>query len=140
MVLGSALWVTGEITQRRHLIRFGRQNAMWGAVDAAIAIAGRRSRHRRGPLSAAETARKARTLQWTLVANAVADVAYVGAGAHILKRTITTRSESRGSATQTVEATFRGMGSGDGAAIILQGGFLLVLDTVFAARVRHARG
>lgn len=80
---------------------FGRQTAAWGAVDGAIAYAGVRGRRRRGPTAV-------RRLQRVLLLNAALDVGYVAVGARL----------ARG-----------GRWRGDGAAVLVQGAFLLVLDT-----------
>lgn len=124
---GSAIAVRGMRSHRPQLMRFGRQTAMWGAIDGLIAGAGIRSRKSRGELSPQQVEVKARNLRWLLVANAAADIGYVIGGAVIAGRGLTGRS------------TFR-MGGGDGVAIIIQGGFLLALDSYFAKQVAQARG
>ncbi len=122
VVAGAALAAAGSATRRRAVVQFGRQTAMWGAVDGVIAGIGAVTRRRRGPLTAEEAEARARQLRMILLANAVADVGYVVAGAVVAAR-------SRGGRT-----TWR-MGSGDGAAILVQGGFLLVLDVLQARRL-----
>ena len=124
---GSAIAVRGSRSQRPQLMRFGRQTAMWGAIDGLIAGAGIRSRRGRGELSPQQVEVKARNLRRLLMVNAVADIGYVIGGAVIAGRGLTGRS------------TFR-MSGGDGVAIVIQGGFLLVLDSYFAKRVAQARG
>lgn len=126
-VLGSALWVAGWGSERRELLRFGRQTAFWGATDAAIALAGARARRRRGTLNDEEATKQAKRLLVILGVNAAADVGYIALGTTVLRRT-RTRAEANG-------GTWRGMGPGDGAAIIVQGAFLLGLDTAFAVHV-----
>lgn len=119
VALGSALAIAGRRRGSEQLMRFGRQTAMWGAVDGIIAGAGAMSRRGRGTLTAAEVDRKARSLRLLLAANAAADVAYVLAGAAIWLRGRDGRTTVR-------------MDAGDGLAIASQGAFLLVLDTVHA--------
>ena len=125
--VGSALWLAGWRTGRTDLLRFGRQTALWGATDVAIAMAGARDRRRRGELDQVGIDRKARTLQITLIVNGLADVAYVAGGARVWARTTPSHP------------TYWGMGRGDAAAIVIQGAFLLVLDAAFALRVTLAR-
>jgi hypothetical protein len=132
--LGSALWWAGWRSGRTDLLRFGRQAALWGAIDAAIAGAGIAQGRRRGELDEAQIERQARRLQIILVANGLADVVYVVGGVRVWARTGSSRS---GRAGQT--PTYLGMGRGDGVAIVIQGGFLLGLDAAFALRVARAR-
>ncbi|MEI4270225.1 hypothetical protein TEK04_00675 [Klenkia sp. LSe6-5] len=94
---------------------FGRQTAAWGAVDGAIAAVGTRNRRRRGPTDPAR-------LRRVLVVNAVLDVGYVAAGLVLLRGTPWTTDRWRG----------------DGAAVVVQGTFLLALDATAAAALRPA--
>ena len=87
---------------------FGRQTAAWGAVDGAIALVGARRRAAHGPTDPAR-------LRRVLLLNAGLDVGYLAAGAALLRR-----------------ARRRG----DGAAVLVQGAFLLVLDTTAARGLR----
>ena len=87
---------------------FGRQTAAWGAVDGLIAYAGSRKRARTGP-----TGR--RRLRRVLLVNAGLDVGYLLAGAGLVRRT---------------------RWRGDGQAVLVQGAFLLVLDTAAARALR----
>jgi hypothetical protein len=87
---------------------FGRQTAAWGAVDGAIAYAGVRGRDRKGPT-------ERRRLRTVLLVNAGRDVGYLALGARLR------RSERW---------------RGDGLAVLVQGAFLLLLDTTAAARLR----
>lgn len=82
---------------------FGRQTAAWGAVDAAIVYVGVRGRARRGSTDPVR-------LRRVLLVNAAADVGYLAVGAALL------RTRWRG----------------DAAAVLVQGAFLLVLDTAAA--------
>ena len=125
--IGSAIAVRGRRSQRLQLMRFGRQTAMWGAIDGLIAGVGIHSRKGRGELSPQQVEVKARNLRWLLMANAAADIGYVIGGAVIAGRGLMGRS------------TFR-MSGGDGVAIIIQGSFLLVLDSYFAKQVAQTRG
>ena len=86
---------------------FGRQTAAWGAVDGAIAYVGARRRATKGPTDAAR-------LRRVLLVNAGLDVGYLAAGAWLVRD---------------------GRWRGDGAAVLVQGGFLLGLDVTAASRV-----
>ena len=87
---------------------FGRQTAVWGLVDGLIAYGGRRKRARTGP---ADPAR----LRRVLLVNAGLDVGYLATGAVLVRRT---------------------RFAGDGWAVLVQGAFLLVLDSVAARALR----
>jgi hypothetical protein len=89
-----------------------------------IAGAGTISRRRRGTLDADGLHRQSKRLRALLLVNAAADVAYVAGGAAIAVRGFRGRTTWR-------------MGAGDGVGIIVQGAFLLVLDTTFAQRLSH---
>jgi len=122
VIKGGAIALLGKRTGREQWMRFGRQTAMWGAVDALIAGAGALSRSRRGDLTPEEVDAEARKLRRLLLINAAADVVYIAGGAHIA-----VRAGRRGTA-------FR-MGRGDGIAILIQGAFLLALDTTYARKL-----
>lgn len=94
----------GALAARPATRGFGRQTLAWGAVDAAIAAVGTRRRATRGPTDP-------RRLRRVLLLNAGLDVGYLAAGAYVLRRT---------------------RWPGDGAAMLVQGGFLLLLDTAAA--------
>lgn len=138
-ILGSALWLVGWRSARPEVLRFGRQTAFWGATDAAIALAGIRSRKRRGDLDPADVETKARRLQITLIVNGLADVAYVAGGARVLSRTTRGAPASHERTPSRRGRTYVGMGRGDGAAIMIQGAFLLALDAAYALRLTRAR-
>lgn len=87
---------------------FGRQTAAWGLVDGAIAYAGIRGRSRKG---ATDPAR----LRRVLLVNAGLDVGYLALG-------------------ERMRRTDRW--HGDGLAVLVQGAFLLLLDTTAAQRLR----
>ena len=89
---------------------FGRQTAAWGAVDGAIAWFGARKRRSKGPADP-------RRLRRVLLVNAGLDVGYLAAGAWLVRD---------------------GRWRGDGAAVLVQGGFLLLLDTIAARRLGQA--
>ena len=119
---GGAIALLGKRTGREQWMRFGRQTAMWGAVDALIAGAGALSRSRRGEMTQAEVDAEARKLRRLLLINAAADVVYIAGGAHIAVRAGRSGTSFR-------------MGRGDGIAILIQGAFLLALDTTYARKL-----
>ncbi len=98
----------GALSVPRRTRGFGRQTAAWGAVDGAIAAAGARNRARRGPTDPAR-------LRKVLLVNAGLDVGYLAVGAALLRRD---------------------RWRGDGAAVLVQGAFLLVLDGTAARALR----
>ena len=114
-VLGA--WATGSVLLGAGLCvpaatrAFGRQTAAWGAVDGLIAYVGSRNRARRGPTEPVR-------LRRVLLVNAGLDVGYLAAGARLLQR-----------------PRWRG----DGLAVLVQGAFLLVLDTAAAWALRPGR-
>jgi len=75
----------------------------------------------------------------TLVVNGMADVVYVAGGARVWSRRESAQRSTPDFQDASVSHTYWGMGRGDGAAIMIQGGFLLVLDTVFALRLSRKR-
>lgn len=87
---------------------FGRQTLAWGAVDGAIAAVGRRRHAARGPTDPTR-------LRRVLLVNAVLDVGYLAAGAWLVRD---------------------GRWRGDGAAVLVQGAFLLALDGTAARALR----
>lgn len=89
----------------------GRQTALWGAVDGAIALVGARRRAAKGPTDPAR-------LRRVLLVNAGLDVGYLLLGAR-LRRSSRWRE--------------------DGAAVLVQGAFLLVLDTSAALALPSGR-
>ncbi len=97
---------------------FGQQAIGWGAIDAAIALFGRRGLDKklaRG-YDAAEQAKDVRMLRRVLWANAGLDVLYIAGGLNLMR--------TRGRA----DARYRGHGAG----IVVQGAFLLIFDLVHA--------
>lgn len=115
---GVAIAVIGHRTGHREWSRFGRQTAAWGAIDAIIAGAGVIGRRRRGELTDAAALQKARSLRRLLIINGIADIGYIGLGAYLARHPKRSR--------------------GDGLAITIQGGFLLVLDATYAKRITAA--
>ena len=140
MIKGSIIALIGHRTGRKQWMRFGRQNAMWGAVDALIVGAGVLGRSRRGELTPDEVDAQARKLRVMLLLNAGADVIYIAGGAHIAYRAKPARpgGPAEPSLTGSPEVTSFKMGRGDGVAIVIQGAFLLGLDLTFARRLSAA--
>jgi hypothetical protein len=94
--------------------QFGWQQAGWGAVDAALAVAGWQNVEKNYAAARAETwdgdvHQEANRLWWILMVNGVLDALYIAGGAWLMRQP----SEKR-----------QGMGAG----IIVQGGFLLLWD------------
>ena len=132
---GAAVWCAGRRRGHEGAAAFGRQTVAWAGVNGLLALGGwaagrRRERGRSGetwstgtPAAGtstaggivvdAGTAARARTLRRVLLINAGLDVGYVVGGAALARS---------------------GRRTGDGVAIVVQGAFLLWLDT------RHARG
>jgi len=125
VIKGTAIALIGKRTGRKQWVRFGRQTAMWGAVDALIAGAGALSRSRRSELTQEEVDAEARKLRTLLLINAAADVVYIAGGAHIAFHAKPGPPE---------KTSFR-MGRGDGLAILIQGAFLLALDATYARKL-----
>ena len=123
IAVGTPLALIGRKMDNTLVSEFGRQNAAWGAVDAAIAGVGLMTRRGRGVLSHDQAEREIRKLRKLLVINSVADLGYIAGGMVIVGRSRRGMSSLR-------------MGAGDGVAIALQGAFLLVLDVSQAVRHR----
>ena len=126
---GTALALRGRGRDDRDLRAFGGQNAAWGGIDLVIAGVGEVRRRRRQasldrPLDPDVQAREWRTLRRVLLLNAALDVGYVALGLAAVRR-------GRASPSR------RGL-AGHGAAVVLQGGFLLVFDAVHARRAGRA--
>ena len=90
---------------------FGRQTAAWGLVDGALALVGARRQ------ATGRTTDPVR-LRRVLLVNTGLDVGYLAAGAWLVRRT---------------------RWRGDGAAVLVQGAFLLWLDATSARRLAGAR-
>jgi hypothetical protein len=124
--LGVPLALIGRKMDSAPVSQFGRQNAAWGAVDATIVGVGLIARRKRGVLSDDQAKHEIRKLRNVLAINALADVGYIAGGIAIAARSRRGVSPLR-------------MGAGDGAAIVVQGAFLLVLDVSQAVRLRKIR-
>ena len=103
-----SLLVGGALAAVPRTRGFGRQTAAWGAVDGVIAVVGAR-RAARGRTTAPARLRR------VLLVNAGLDVGYLAAGAWL---------------------SARPRWRGDGLAVLVQGAFLLALDTAGARRLR----
>lgn len=115
MGVGLALWRSDDPLRRG----VGEQYAGWGAVNALIALIGRRPPAEANSL--VETAARKRTLSRLLWLNTGLDVLYVLGGWRVLR--------GRGAA----DARWRGRGLG----IMLQGGFLFFFDLLHAVALRR---
>ena len=133
VVKGVAIALIGRRTGRQQWVRFGRQTAMWGAVDGLIAGAGVLARSRRGELTDDEAGAEAAKLRRLLMINAAADVVYIAGGAHIAAHAKPARIDAAGDLVPE-RRSFR-LGRGDGLAIAIQGAFLLALDATYARRL-----
>ena len=124
----AGLSIAAGLLLRRHAVAdrraFAVQQAAWGAIDGAIALGGAASARRNPPATAAEAGAQAGRLRRLLWINAGLDVGYVAAGAWLSRR--------RGAAAGN--HALRGHGLG----VLLQGGFLLLFDTVHALRLGAA--
>ena len=140
VIKGGIIALIGHRTGRKQWMRFGRQNAMWGAVDGVIAGAGVLGRSRRGELTPEQVEFEATKLRVMLLLNAAADVIYIAGGAHIAYHAKPARpgGPAEPSLTGSPEVTSFKMGRGDGVAIVIQGAFLLGLDLTFARRLSTA--
>lgn len=125
VIKGTAIALLGERLGRKQWVRFGRQTALWGAVDGLIAGAGALSRSRRGELTQDQVDFEATKLRVMLLLNAAADVVYIAGGAHIAVH----------AKPGPPERTSLRMGRGDGIAIVIQGAFLLALDATYARKL-----
>jgi hypothetical protein len=86
IAVGTPLALIGRKMDNTLVSEFGRQNAAWGAVDAAIAGVGLMTRRRRGVLSHDQAEREIRKLRKLLVINSVADLGYIAGGMVIVGR------------------------------------------------------
>jgi hypothetical protein len=116
--------VIGRAQGNEEAVQFGRQSAAWGIVDGVIAGVGAVTRRRRS--AGDDAVARARRLRRILLVNAVADVGYIAGGVAIARRARSGRSGS----------TAARFGTGDGLAMVVQGGFLLVLDLSQARRLK----
>jgi hypothetical protein len=123
--MGSSLaGVTFALLPNDYWRQFGLQAAAWGVIDAALAMAGRRSallkaeRSFAGDLSEANEHAEAEQFRRILLVNAGLDVIYIIAGLATASRYADTPGR-------------RGLGHG----IALQGLFLLIFDSLLARDV-----
>ncbi len=122
VVAGQVLARSADATQQNWRKGFARQQVGWGAVDLVIAgIGAYRGRGEQSP----EDLRK---LHRILLINAGADFGYLAGGLLMLSRSGQIADRFARADAETVR--------GDGAGILVQGGFLLLLDTVYAVRTR----
>ena len=103
-----SLLVGGALAAVPRTRGFGRQTAAWGAVDGVIAVVGAR-RAARGRTTAPARLRR------VLLVNAGLDVGYLAVGTALVRH---------------------GRWRGDGWGVVVQGAFLLVLDTTAARALR----
>jgi hypothetical protein len=119
--VGAALWRVGRRDGERALGDAGRMTVAWGLADAAVAGWGARRMRGRGRADGGGPGEAGRARRMALLtgANAALDVAYVATGVRLAA------SPRR---------------RGDGVAVVVQGLYLLYLDTryclEFAAQVR----
>ena len=118
--LGSALWRVGVRSEHAMLRAFGRQTAAWGAIDGTIVAVGWARRCSGAPPT------RAADLRRMLAVNAALEVGYVLGGIWLIAARDRLGRRPRYSAEQA---------TGDGAAVIVQGSFLLVMDSVHARRL-----
>lgn len=97
---------------------FGQQAMGWGAIDAAIALFGRRGLNKKlvQEYAAEKQEQDVRMLRRVLWVNAGLDVLYVAGGINLMR----TRGRD--------DARMRGHGAG----VVVQGAFLLLFDLVHA--------
>lgn len=108
----------GLLSRNPVLRQAGVQSIAWGAIDAALALLGRRSARasiRRGATDGPHQARRFRTI---LLINTVLDAGYVAGGWALVRG-----------------AKGRGERVGMGLGIMTQGLFLLLYDSALAAMV-----
>ena len=107
---------------------FGGQNAAWGAIDLAIATL---ARIRAGSGNQPQPAERRKSLRRVLAANTVLDVGYIIAGSALLRSADVAAARRPMYGHRSAEQL-----RGDASAIVVQGGFLLLLDAISLARLR----
>lgn len=130
VAVGELLRRAGRRRGSAFLVGFGRQQSGWGAIDAAIAGFGAiRSRQKQAglpdPDAAAVQESERSSLHRILLVNTGLDLLYLAGGVLLI---VASDAVSRRSGREAA------LVRGDGAGVLLQGGFLLVLDSAFAAR------
>jgi hypothetical protein len=114
--------VGGALADDPELRAFALGNAGWNTVNAGIAVASLASMPaQRTETDPAVIGRRARSLETALLVNGGLDLAYVGTGVGLAL------AGDRGD-----RPTWKGLGE----ALVLQGAFLLVFDSVTWARHR----
>lgn len=116
-VVGTKLVAWAALTGRPNAAAFARQTVTWAAIDVVIALATRRG-IAHPPVDDDDAAARARRLRNLTATNAVLDVGYIGVGIAL------TRWNNPKHPTAAA----------DGAAVIVQGAFLLGLDALHASR------
>ena len=125
VVAGALLVGVGHRAGRPGWVAAGQQHAGWGAVDAALGLWGRHRRLRRVADPGRDEAAELTALRRLLTLNAGLDVGYVVVGTALAAapgRVLARWPERVGTARAT------------GLAVVIQGSFLLVLDSL-AVRV-----
>jgi len=112
VLIGVVLLVAGDDFWRG----FGLQAALWGLIDALIALVALRSARRDGTAGEDARATRIRRILWL---NAGLDLAYIAIGAGLV----------------AIAGDANPFLAGNGWGIAVQGGFLLVFDVVHAMRV-----
>ena len=127
---GLLVWGSGSVaggtllaltTNSEFRKQFGWQQAAWGAIDAAIALAGWRNVETQYTAAQNEhwdgdPRAEANRLWWILLINGVLDAGYIAGGAWLLRQP---------------DERKQGMGAG----IVVQGGFLLLWDFAHALTI-----
>jgi hypothetical protein len=114
--VGSVLVGIALLPWRAPTLRFfGIQMIGWGAIDAALAIAGRRGAQARIDQGADNAPEQTRRFRLIVLVNALLDVGYILGGLALIRR-------ARG----------RPSWAGSGAGIAVQGAFLLLFDSILA--------
>lgn len=112
VLVGVVLLVTGDDFWRG----FGLQAALWGLIDALIALVALRSARGDSAPGEVDQATRIRRILWL---NAGLDLAYIAIGAGLV----------------AIARDANPFLAGNGWGIAVQGGFLLVFDVVHAMRV-----
>lgn len=127
---GAAAAVAGRLSGEPALRAFGAQTVLWAVVDAAVMGVGAAVRAR------ADGPPPAQRLRLLLTTNAVADVGYVALGSALASRPdrVPRRLRRQKHGRRTSDAELRA----HGAAVVVQGLALLVLDTRAARKLGTA--
>lgn len=119
--------VIGQSTAGGEGKYFYRMNAIWGAVNLAVAIPGYLAARKHATDNSLETTLRGQsTIEKTFVFNAGLDLAYLAGGAWFLEK----------GNNQANPDKYRGFGKG----ILMQGAFLLIFDAVmFSCHNHHGK-